>query len=148
MWLFSTRWRAFLIGPVACTLIGAALGICAGMLYHQYPLERAHVDLDDSMPLFIRGAILGCIAGAVVFAICERWTGLLPAASVLALILLGATATAPFGWIIGDMREDQQPRKGMIYGAAIGAVIGLTLGLIQQLFDRLIKSWRGERPHN
>ena len=67
--------RAFLIGPVACKLIGGAAGICLGMLYRQEPGERAHVYLEDSLPLLAGGAVAGCLTGTCVFAACIHWPG-------------------------------------------------------------------------
>ena len=52
-------YRAIVMGPVAFTVIGGAMGICWAMLYRQEPQERAHVYLDDSFPCLFAGAAAG-----------------------------------------------------------------------------------------
>jgi hypothetical protein len=130
--------RAILIGPVVFTLLGAAVGICLAMLYRQEPQERAHVYLDDSMPLVLLGAVAGALVGCGVSAACARWPGLVRIATVAFAALLGAAITAPLGWILGDMGAERLPREGMAAGAGIGGVMGLALGVAQMLLDR----WR------
>jgi hypothetical protein len=125
-----------MIGPVFCTLIGGAVGICLAMLYRQEPIERVHVYLDDSMPFLIGGAIIGCSVGVVVQSACQRWPRLLPTATLLAMTLLGAAISAMFGWIFGDRAFERAPREGMATGAIFGAAGGFVLGVIQLLRDR------------
>lgn len=136
-------YRALLIGPIVCTLIGGAAGVSSAMLYRQYPLERAHVHIDDSLPLLVGGAALGGLAGACVFAACRRWPRVVPALTVLATTALGAAIAAPLGWIAGDLRMERMPRQGMSAGAAVGAVGGLLVGLAQSLVD-----WRRRRAES
>jgi hypothetical protein len=130
--------RAILIGPVAFTLIGGAIGICWAMLYRQEPQERAHVYLDDSFPCLCAGAAAGFLVGLIVFTACARWPALLSIATVVIATLLGAGIIAPIGWIAGDSGIDRQPRQGMMNGAVTGAAIGLILGVLQWRVDR----WR------
>ena len=136
-------YRALLIGPVACAVIGGAAGVCLAMLYRQEPNERAHVYLDDSLPLLAGGAVLGCLAGLCIFAACRRWPWVRSGLTVLVMTVLGAGIAAPFGWIAGDMGRERMPREGMAVGAAIGAAGGLVSGAVQLLIDLLRR--RSER---
>jgi len=129
--------RAILIGPVACTLIGGAVGICLAMLYHQEPNERAHVYLEDSLPLLVGGLVFGCLGGVCIFAASARWPWLLLGLTMLVMTLLGAAIAAPLGWIAGDTGMERTPREGMAVGAAIGAAGGLVCGGVQLLIDWL-----------
>jgi hypothetical protein len=107
------------------------------MLYRQEPNERAHVYIDDSLPLLANGAVLGCLVGVCIFAACRRWPWVLPGLTVLVMTVMGAAIMAPFGWIAGDMVRARMPREGMAIGAAIGAAGGLLSGGVQLLIDRL-----------
>src|SRR6476660_2699534 len=104
-------YRALLIGPVACALIGGAAVVCLAMLYRQEPQERAHVYLDDSLPLLTSGVILGCLAGVCISALCNRWPRVLPGLTVLVMTVMGAAIVAPFGWIAGDTGRERMPRE-------------------------------------
>ena len=112
--------RAILMGPVIFTLVGAGGGICLAMLYRQEPQERAHVHLDDSLPLVLLGAVTGSLAGSGVPAICARWPRFVQVAGVVSVTLLCTAITAPLGWIIGDMGKERLPHEGMTVGAVIG----------------------------
>ena len=48
-----------LYGPLAFTLIGAATGVCAGMLSPQRDWDR--IPLEDSVPVTATGGLLGCL---------------------------------------------------------------------------------------
>ena len=128
--------RAILIGPVACTLIGGLAGICLGMLFRQEPNERAHVHLEDSVPFLLGGAVAGCLAGVYVFTACTRWPRAQPLMNILVMTVLGAAISAPIGWMIGDQGMERLARKGMAVGAAIGMGGGLSFGILQSLTDR------------
>jgi len=145
-------YRALLIGPVACAVIGGAAGVCLALLYRQEPNERAHVYLDDSLPLLVSGAVLGCLVGACIFAACSRWPWVLPGLIVLVMTVMGAAIVAPFGWIAGDMGRARMPREGMAVGAAIGAAGGLVCGGVQLLIDwlrhRTDPDVAGDRPRD
>ena len=96
-------YRAILIGHVACAVIGGAAGVCLAMLYRQEPNERAHVYLDDSLPLVDGGAAVGCLVGQCIFVACMRWPWVVPCLTLLVMTVLGAGIVAPFGWIAGDL---------------------------------------------
>lgn len=128
--------RPILIGPVAFTLVGAGVGVCLAMLYHQEPSERARVSIDDSMPLAVMGAAAGCLVGCFLGAVCTRWPKLVGAAGVVSATLVGAAFMAPIGWIAGDTGTDRLPREGMAGGAVIGAAAGFVVGLVQLFADR------------
>jgi hypothetical protein len=100
-------YRAILIGPVAGTLIGGAVGVCLAMLYRQEPEARAHVYIDDSLPLLLGGAVLGCLAGVCMLALCKWWPWAISPLTVLVMTLLGAAILAPIGWIAGDRWEER-----------------------------------------
>src|SRR5205823_4646802 len=88
-------YRALLIGPVACAVIGGAAGVCLAMLYRQEPNERAHVYLDDSLPLLAGGAVLGCLAGLCIFAACRRWPWVRSGLTVLVMTVFGGRHRGP-----------------------------------------------------
>jgi hypothetical protein len=168
--------RAILIGPMACTLIGLAAGICQGMLSYPRYWQRDDVDYAHSSPLLVRGDALGCLVGLVIFAIGRRWPRVLPALTVLVATLLGAAVVAPNGWKIGAevlvSIVNRYPRgqdlssvrwlfadgylhgmqaEGMLIGAVLGALLGLAVGLLQVRFDRRCRSSQQHippvRPH-
>jgi len=91
--------RVQLIGPVSCTLIGAAGGNCWAMLYRASEGERGRVHFDDSLPAFFLGSLVGMFVGQIVLAACRRWPRVIPAATLLVTTLLGAAIVAPAGWI-------------------------------------------------
>jgi hypothetical protein len=130
-------YRALLIGPLACAVIGGAVGVCLAMLYRQEPGERAHVYIEDSLPLLVSGTVVGCFVGVCISAACRRWPRVAPGLTVLVMTVLGAGIVAPLGWIAGDLGSPRMPRVGMAVGAALGAVGGLVSGGVQLLIDRL-----------
>jgi hypothetical protein len=137
--------RAQLIGPVGCTLIGAAAGVCWAMLYRESEGEHGRVHLDDSVPAVFLGAVAGIFVGRLVSAFCRRRPRAIPAVTLLVTTLLGAAIAAPAGWIAGDQWKgmDRDPPRGMALGASLGASGGLVVGVVQLLSDR--KRRRAER---
>src|SRR5437868_6786714 len=98
---FAQRGGGCVGARAACR--GASAGICLAMLYRQEPMERAHVHLEDGLPLLEAGAAVGCLVGACVFAACARWPRPQAAATVLVAAALGAAIAAPLGWVIFDL---------------------------------------------
>jgi hypothetical protein len=129
--------RAVRFAPVVFGLVGAGGGVCLAMLYRQDPLARAHIDLDDSLPFFLAGTIVGSLFGCLVSAICNYWPRLVRWAGMSSILLLGAAFTAPLGWIVGDSAAERIPREGMIGGAVVGAIPGCVAGIIQLALDRM-----------
>jgi hypothetical protein len=134
-----------LIGPVGCTLIGAAGGVCWAMLYREYEGTRGRVLLEDSVPALFLGALTGVFVGLLVSAICRRWPRVVPGVTLVVTTLLGAAVVAPAGWIAGDLRVgiERDAPEGMARGALLGATGGLVLGIAQLFSDR--RTRRAER---
>jgi drug/metabolite transporter (DMT)-like permease len=130
--------RAQLIGPVGCTLIGAAGGVCWAMLYREYEGEHGRVFLEDSLPAVFLGAAAGVLVGLLVSAVCRRRPSVIPAVTLVVTTLLGAAIAAPAGWIAGDRWRgiERDPPRGMALGASLGAAGGLVVGIVQLLSDR------------
>jgi len=128
--------RLLLIGPVSCTLIGAASGVCWAMLYRQDEGQRARVHLDDSLPALFLGSLVGVFVGQIVLGACRRRPRVITAATLLITTLLGAAIVAPAGWIAAEGWVERQPRAGMALGASLGAVGGLVLGVAQLVGDQ------------
>jgi hypothetical protein len=129
--------RVVRFAPIVFGLVGAGSGVSLAMLYRQEPMERAHVYIDDSLPFFLAGAMVGCLFGGLVLAICTCCPRLVRGAGMSSIILLGAAFTAPLGWIVGDSAAERVPQDGMIGGAVVGAVLGCVVGVIQLALDRL-----------
>jgi hypothetical protein len=139
--------RAVRLGAIVFLLIGAGVGLCVGMLTHNEPPYRVH--LEESMPLVFLGGVLGAFVGCGVTEACIRRPRLIRAAGLISFAMLGTALAAPLGWIAGtvvaserlpraDVKEDVQhlPPLGMAVGAWVGCVAGLGLGRVQVLLDR------------
>lgn len=139
--------RVVQLGPVVFALIGAGAGICAGMLLHTEPPFRVH--FEESVPFALLGVAVGVVVGSVVSAKYAHSLRLARRAGLLSFALLGATMTAPLGWIAGtimanerlpqvDVEEQVQhlPPAGLALGAAAGGLLGLALGAVQLRWDR------------
>lgn len=136
--------RALLIGPVAFVLIGAGTGVCLAMLYRQEPGARAHVHIEDSLPLALAGAAAGGFLGCGMFGVHLLWRRLRPFVELLAVTLLGGAGAAPIGWIIRENECERMSQEGMRQGAMYGAMIGFLLGITQIVLDCCI-AWHRKR---
>jgi hypothetical protein len=121
--------REFLFGPLIFTLSGALIGISTAMLYRQEPQERAHVYLEDSLPLCIQGTLAGCVVGLAVMGTYKWINYVRPMIEIVATAVLCASICAPFGWIIGDRQTERVPHDGMVIAASCGFFFGLLVGV-------------------
>lgn len=139
--------RTVLFGPAILALVGAGFGICLGMLSGNVPPWTVHLDV--SVPLLLLGALVGALAGCAVSAACVRRPRHIRNAGLALTALLGASVTAPLGWIAGsivaaerlprvDVKEDvwHLPPVGMAGGAIVGCGLGLAIGVAQTRLDR------------
>jgi drug/metabolite transporter (DMT)-like permease len=120
--------KAVLLGPVIFGLTGALVGVSAGMLFFPDPEERAHVPIDDSLPLAGGGAFLGGLVGWGVKWAYETRPRVRAAIEVTAVTVLCGSIAAPAGWIVGESLADRIPGAGMGWGALFGLAAGLLLG--------------------
>ncbi len=139
--------RATQLGPIIFLLVGAGVGLSVGMLTHNEPPYRVH--LDDSVTWMFLGGFAGVLVGCGIPGACARWPRLVRPLGLASTVLLGAAFAAPLGWIVGtgvaserlpraEVEEDVQhlPPLGLAVGAGVGATMGLALGVMQLLWDQ------------
>jgi peptidoglycan/LPS O-acetylase OafA/YrhL len=117
---------------VAFGLIGGLVGISVAMLFLNDPEERVHVYLDNSLPLFFCGLIVGCMIGVLMMTGYEDRPRARRTIEVAAFALLCAAVAAPSGWIVGELRFPRMSEKGMGVAAAGGFAFGLLIGAIRR----------------
>ena len=138
--------RALELGSITLALTGAGVGISLGMLFHSEPPFRVH--LEDSLPLALLGTFVGALVGCGVSAACARRPRLIQTAALAFTALLGASISAPLGWIAGSIVASERlphaeepgdvkhlPPVGMVIGTGVGGVLGFALGYLQKLLE-------------
>jgi hypothetical protein len=124
--------KATVYGPVVFSLIGGLVGISVAMLFLNDSHARAHVYLDNSLPPFFCGLIVGCMVGVMMMKAYEDRPRTRGAIEVAAFALLCSAIAAPFGWIVGELRFPRISEKGMAVAAAGGLAFGLIVGAVRR----------------
>jgi hypothetical protein len=117
------------------------------MLFHNK--RSFQIDFEDSLPFALIGVVAGAVIGCFVSAKYAHSPRLARRAGLLSFALLGATITAPLGWIAGTIMANERlphvdveeqvrhlPPVGLALGAAAGGLLGLALGAVQLRWDR------------
>jgi hypothetical protein len=124
--------RATIYGPVVFSLIGGLGGISVAMLFLSDPEGRAHVYLDNSLPPFFCGLIVGCMIGVMMMKAYEVRPRIRRTIEVAVFAMLSAAVAAPFGWIAGELQFPRSSEKGMAVAAAGGFAFGLIIGAVRR----------------
>ncbi len=108
-------------------------GLLVGTWWTQHQPGRPANPFEDAVLI---GPVAGGLVGVVATAACKRWRGVVPAANLIAPVVLLATLAAPVGWLLGDGLTVRSPRAGLAGGVVVGGAAGFILGAALLLRDR------------
>ncbi len=144
--------RSALIGPPVFAVIGALIGISAGMMWLWVGAEggggwEGRIHLEQGVANVVVGTAVGGVMGIGALAIGTRYPRTRVVVVVLTLMLLTTSMGAPIGWLYGDLRRHRMAddpateavrstQNGMMWGSAIGCAVGLSIGLLEAVFGK------------